>query len=77
MREMTKEAGAKAGRDRRPPSRPETTSWWTARATAEVTPGFTRDAILAETPPDPAAAGGLFERVGQVLSQLAEYVTAS
>ncbi len=75
--DMSKDAGAKAGRDRRAQSRPETTSWWTARATAEVTPGFTRDAILAETPPDPAAAGGLFERVGQVLSQLAQYVTAS
>jgi transcription-repair coupling factor (superfamily II helicase) len=45
-------------------------SWWTARATAEVAPGFTRDAILAERPPDPAEAGGLFDRVGRLLDYL-------
>jgi transcription-repair coupling factor (superfamily II helicase) len=45
-------------------------SWWTARATAEVAPGFTRDAILAERPPDPAEAGGLFDRVGRLLDHL-------
>jgi transcription-repair coupling factor (superfamily II helicase) len=27
-------------------------SWWIARARSEVTPGFTRDEILAELPPD-------------------------
>jgi hypothetical protein len=48
-------------------------SWWASRATtAEVTAGFTRDAILAEVPPDPAAEGGLFDRLGQVLSQLSQ-----
>jgi transcription-repair coupling factor (superfamily II helicase) len=48
-------------------------SWWTARATAgEVKTGFTREAMTAETPPDPAAPGGLFERVGQVLTHLTQ-----
>jgi transcription-repair coupling factor (superfamily II helicase) len=45
-------------------------SWWTARATADVTPGFTREAMQAEVPPDPAVPGGLFERIGQVLAAL-------
>jgi hypothetical protein len=35
-----------------------------------VAPGFTRGEILAETPPDAWAPGGLFERLGQVLDQL-------
>ena len=60
----------------RPGGRPQpqgpTTSWWTARATSDVEPGFTRDAILAEAPPDPAQPGGLFDRVGAVLEQLSE-----
>ncbi len=48
-------------------------SWWTTRATAsEVKPGFTREAVLAETPPDPSAPGGLFERVGDVLGRLSD-----
>jgi hypothetical protein len=48
-------------------------SWWTARATAgEVTAGFTREAMTAEAPPDPAAKGGLFERLGQVLGHLSQ-----
>jgi hypothetical protein len=48
-------------------------SWWTARATAgEVKTGFTREAMTAETPPDPGAPGGLFERVGQVLTHLTQ-----
>ena len=51
-----------------PGTKPE--SWWTARATSDVEPGFTRDAILAEAPPDPAAPGGLFERVSTVLQDL-------
>ena len=49
---------------------PEESSWWTTRATAAVSSGFTRGEILAEVPPDPAAPGGLFERLGAVLSQL-------
>jgi transcription-repair coupling factor (superfamily II helicase) len=47
-------------------------SWWATRATAKVEPGFTRGEILAEAPPDPAAPGGLFERLGDVLNQLSQ-----
>ena len=53
-------------------------SWWAARATAaEVTTGFTREAIQAEVPPDPAAEGGLFERLGQILGELSRALIAS
>jgi transcription-repair coupling factor (superfamily II helicase) len=45
-------------------------SWWTARATSGVAAGFSREEILAEVPPDPAAPGGLFERLGDVLAGL-------
>jgi transcription-repair coupling factor (superfamily II helicase) len=55
----------------------EGASWWTARATAAVEPGFRRDVILAETAPDPGAAGGLFERLGEVLARLSEAIVAS
>ena len=53
------------------------TSWWTTRATSDVEPGFTKEAILAERPRDPAAPGGLFERVGSVLGQLSDALLAS
>jgi transcription-repair coupling factor (superfamily II helicase) len=47
-------------------------SWWTARAKAgEVAPGFTKQEILREAPQDPLASGGLFERVGALLDDLA------
>ena len=49
---------------------PETVSWWTARATAAVAPGFTREEILARPELDPAQPGGLFERLGQILDYL-------
>jgi transcription-repair coupling factor (superfamily II helicase) len=50
-------------------------SWWTARATAgEVAPGFTRDEILAERAFDPAAPGGLLERLGGVLAELSNAI---
>ena len=66
-------------RPRRDPS-PElvsSDSWWTARATAvEVTSGFTREAMSAEAPPDPAAPNGLFERLGQVLGYLRQGLLA-
>jgi transcription-repair coupling factor (superfamily II helicase) len=52
------------------------TSWWTTRATSEVVPGFTKEEILAEIPPDPAAPGGLFERLGAVLGQLSQALVA-
>jgi hypothetical protein len=50
-------------------------SWWTARArTGEVTPGFTKEAILKPARTDPRAPGGVFERVGGFLSDLLERV---
>jgi transcription-repair coupling factor (superfamily II helicase) len=52
--------------------RPDSDSWWTARATTGVAPGFTREQMLAEAPPDPAAAGGLFDRLGELLEQLSK-----
>ena len=74
--DMSRDAGVKPSRDRRRESQQEPTpSWWTARATADVTPGFTREAILAEVPPDPAEKGGLFERLGQVLGHLTNALT--
>ncbi len=46
-------------------------SWWTARAReGEVTPGFTKAEILKKAKDDPRAAGGIFERVGGLLSDL-------
>ncbi len=46
-------------------------SWWTARATAgEVRPGFSRETILAPSADNPQAAGGLFDRLGQLMAQL-------
>jgi transcription-repair coupling factor (superfamily II helicase) len=46
-------------------------SWWTARATTgEVAPGFSKQEILKELPPDPRAPGGLYERIGGVLEEL-------
>jgi len=46
-------------------------SWWTARAKeAEVRPGFTKAEMTRPAKEDPRAAGGLFERIGSVLSEL-------
>jgi len=48
-----------------------TPSWWTARAReGAVTPGFTKAEILKPAKEDPRAAGGVFERVGALLSEL-------
>ncbi|HEX5217677.1 MAG TPA: transcription-repair coupling factor [Vicinamibacterales bacterium] len=47
-------------------------SWWTARATSQVAPGFTRAEMTAEPAPDPGVAGGLFERLGGLLEQLSQ-----
>ena len=48
-------------------------SWWTARARAgEVTPGFTKEDMLRPAKEDPRAAGGVFDRVGGVLRELAD-----
>jgi transcription-repair coupling factor (superfamily II helicase) len=46
-------------------------SWWTARALeGEVKPGFTKEEILKPARDDPRAPGGVFERVGALLSEL-------
>lgn len=56
----------------RQPSGPSA-SWWTTRATAgEVAPGFTKEEILKEVPPDPTAPGGLYERVSRLLAELTD-----
>jgi transcription-repair coupling factor (superfamily II helicase) len=48
-------------------------SWWTARARAgEVRPGFSKEEILRPAKDDPRAPGGVFERVGGLLSELLE-----
>jgi transcription-repair coupling factor (superfamily II helicase) len=48
-------------------------SWWTARARAgEVKAGFTKEEILKTAKDDPRAPGGVFERVGGLLSELLE-----
>jgi transcription-repair coupling factor (superfamily II helicase) len=68
------------------PARPEShavrqagleSSWWTARAAAGVSPGFTREEILAKDAFDPATPGGLFERLRDVLGQLSQSLVAS
>jgi transcription-repair coupling factor (superfamily II helicase) len=46
-------------------------SWWTARAReAEIQPGFSKAAMTRAAKEDPRAPGGVFERVGGVLSEL-------
>jgi transcription-repair coupling factor (superfamily II helicase) len=76
--ELQKTSGVVSAK-RRAETTPEvlSPSWWTARATSETAPGFSRQAILAETPPEPSAPGGLFDRVGQVLEQLSQSLVAS
>jgi hypothetical protein len=55
----------------RPRSQATAPSWWTARAReAEVRPGFTKAEILKPKAEDPRAPGGVFERVGALLSEL-------
>jgi transcription-repair coupling factor (superfamily II helicase) len=52
---------------------PVAPSWWTARASAgEVKPGFTKEDILRPAKEDPRAPGGVFERVGGLLSEFLE-----
>ncbi len=51
--------------------RSDRASWWTARAKeGEVRPGFTKAEMTRPVKDDPRAAGGVFERVGGVLSEL-------
>jgi hypothetical protein len=46
-------------------------SWWTARAReGEVKPGFTKQEILRPAKENPRAPGGVFERVGALLSEI-------
>jgi len=48
-------------------------SWWTSRAReTEIKPGFTKEEILRPAKDNPRAAGGVFERVGGILSELIE-----
>jgi transcription-repair coupling factor (superfamily II helicase) len=57
----------KAGRSAHAPS------WWTARAReAEIKPGFSKAAMTKAVKEDPRAPGGVFERVGGVLSELVD-----
>jgi len=57
--------GRKGGRAQTAPS------WWTARAReGTVAPGFSKEEILKPAKDDPRAPGGVFERVGGVLSEL-------
>ncbi len=52
-------------------STPPAPSWWTARARAgAVSPGFTKQDIMRPLRDDPRSAGGAFERVGGLLSDL-------
>jgi transcription-repair coupling factor (superfamily II helicase) len=61
-------APAVAPKKKRPEMAP---SWWTARARdGEVRPGFTKAEILSAKPDDPRAPGGVFERVGGLLSEM-------
>jgi transcription-repair coupling factor (superfamily II helicase) len=61
-------AGGRKGAGRSPAIAP---SWWTARARAgEVKAGFTKQEILKPAADDPRAPGGVFERVGGLLSDL-------
>ena len=59
---------------RSPKARPgPAKSWWTARAReTEVRPGFTKEEIQRAAKDDPRIAGGVFECVGGVLSELLE-----
>jgi hypothetical protein len=46
-------------------------SWWTARALeGEVKPGFTKAEMQRTAKVDPRAPGGVFERIGGLLSDL-------
>ena len=77
--DLARSPDAPGGRTRltRPvPQMPARTSWWTARATSEVVPGFTRADLLAESPTDPAIPGGLFDRLGGVLDELSQSLIA-
>ena len=54
-----------------------TPSWWIARASSAVEPGFTRAELTAEVPPDITATGNIFSRLGAVLGELSRTTVAS
>jgi len=59
---------ASSHRGKRPQAAP---SWWVARAKeGEVKPGFTKAEMTKSAKEDPRAPGGVFERVGGLLSEL-------
>jgi transcription-repair coupling factor (superfamily II helicase) len=74
---LVRAATAAKGRPAPDEDADEDTSWWTARATTGVAPGFTREQILARAEPDPAGPGGLFEKLDELLSRLSDALVAS
>ncbi len=52
------------------PKEPRGSSWWTQRAKAEVAPGFSKENLTRRPAEDPAAKGGLFDRVIGLLTDL-------
>ncbi len=53
----------------------EPPSWWTARARAgHVKPGFSKEEIQRTAQEDPRAAGGVFDRIGGLLSELLGHI---
>ncbi|MEQ1728184.1 MAG: TRCF domain-containing protein, partial [Vicinamibacterales bacterium] len=65
-----KPGSARARKQRRSDIAP---SWWTARAQeAEVRSGFTKAEIMKPRQDDPRAPGGVFERLGGLLSEMLE-----
>jgi len=74
-RRLAGRSGAPAGRGRPGKGGAPGPSWWTARARAgEVTPGFTREAILRRPKEDPRAAGGMFTGVSELLDELSRTI---
>jgi transcription-repair coupling factor (superfamily II helicase) len=65
--------GPPSHRARSSAAKPSTGSWWTARAQAGVVKsGFSKEEILRSAREDPRVPGGLFDRVGGLLSELLE-----
>jgi transcription-repair coupling factor (superfamily II helicase) len=65
--------GSQDSKTRPRPRNQKGRSWWTARAKeTEVRPGFTKAEMTRTAKDDPRAMGGLFERIGGVLSELLE-----
>ncbi|HKB13596.1 MAG TPA: transcription-repair coupling factor, partial [Vicinamibacterales bacterium] len=68
VKSLSPAAGPKSQASNR---RAPTPSWWTARAKeGEVKPGFTKAEMTRPSKEDPRAPGGVFERVGGLLSGL-------